>query len=346
MTFADKYNNKKDSQPMLMLSITLSLIISFVLSLFTHKLQYLILEVFLLIQTVFIVFNKKSVIKLICKNDNRMQNNSLKNYIYEFFNFSHRFIVYLAIYVVASFIYINRALPSEYESSLAVIGYFRLGMYAFLFINENIRIYLITKKLETETWLPIVDNNLNVIGKVAKSISLETKKRFLHPRLRVMVFYKGRLLLKPIESVTLEKNKYDSPLYCDVNYGEQLPKALIKLLDKYDLASERASFITKYHYENESIKRIIFLYIVHIKDEKVFKDHSAYKTKFWTEKEIRNNINKNILGDFIEQEYELLDSIIYPSIKIMNEDGFDNNTWPNCIGEDITGNDSGISLEN
>ena len=346
MTLIDSHKSKSDTHPIIMLSITISFLCSFLVSLISMKLHYIIVEIFILIQMILIISNKKRGNKIIYRNEKKRRNRRYRNFVYEFFNFSNRLSVDRAIYIISAAVFIYNSKPQQYAESITLVNYVRLGMYFLLFINESIRIILISKKFESETWLPIIDNNMNVIGRVARSISNDTRTRFLHPRLRVLVFYKGRILLKPIEEMKLEKEKYDSPLFRDMAYGETLPKSLSKLLDRYELKNEKASFITRYFYEDDSIRRIVFLYIVHIKDEKEFKKHIAYKTKFWTESEIRNNINKNILGDFLEQEYELLDTIIYPSIKIMNDDGFNNDTWANSIGEDISIGSSGSQLEN
>ena len=340
----DYVMKKNDSHPILLLSILISFIISYLYSLINHKYMDIIFEMLLLFQLIFLFINKNATLKILYNNKS-IAFKTNKNIVFEFFSFIRRITIFVTIYL---FVYIINSILIYYKIDIIPsfnnsIHYIAFLLYIYLFVHQYLRILIISDKNTENEWLPIVDSNMNVIGRIAKTLSIENKNQCLHPKVRILAFYKGRLLLKSVETEDLfSKDKYDTPYSKDIVYGEQITDTLKYLINKNGLKNERVSFVTRYLYETDAMRRVVFLFIVHIKDEKIISKKTPFKTKFWTESELANNIKKNILGDFIESEYEFINSIIYPAMKIMNDDGFDNNTWADSVGEDVIGNKPGI----
>ncbi|MDD4921387.1 MAG: hypothetical protein PHS30_02800, partial [Bacteroidales bacterium] len=87
---------------------------------------------------------------------------------------------------------------SDFRSSIPdflIILILLLGLVVIAFLLY--RRYLIRQCYIKEYWLPIVDDGGNVIGRVARSVSIETPGVYQHPLIRILVNQSGTIYLTP-----------------------------------------------------------------------------------------------------------------------------------------------------
>ncbi|MDR2042738.1 MAG: hypothetical protein LBP98_10590, partial [Tannerella sp.] len=70
---------------------------------------------------------------------------------------------------------------------------FVIGMLIIAY--EQVRLYLMRKRLQEEKWLPVLDGTGKVIGRIAYSVSLGSNAKHRHPVVRVAVISRGMLYL-------------------------------------------------------------------------------------------------------------------------------------------------------
>ena len=141
------------------------------------------------------------------------------------------------------------------------------------------------------------------------------------------------IYLKPREKRRMfVVNKYDTPFQEDIFFNESFEDALKRISILTGLKNVKPKFICKYLYEHINIRRMMFVYIINLNDELNLKLRFP-KAKLWTEAQIKDNIGKDCFGNCFEQEFELLESVVFPALKIMNDDQKDDNN----IGADSIG---------
>jgi hypothetical protein len=178
-----------------------------------------------------------------------------------------------------------------------------------LFIFEYSRLGYLQKKLDNEEWLAVVDEKGKVIGKIAKSETAKMGNKYLHPMVRIAVAYNGRLFLAPRpEKLLLDPGSMDHPFEKYVKYEHTLDEAAANLLKIYNLRTQdlKPRFSIKYLFENEKTRRLIFLYTIEAYDESIFNRQKFPNGKFWTQKQIEDNIGAGFFSECFEKEYEYL----------------------------------------
>lgn len=240
---------------------------------------------------------------------------------------------------------LQKALMNEYYRSASIIQYgltfhiFGIMLYS-QFINNNIftedlnvvlflilpvliiisvgiyqvyKVSSLSAKLKKEEWIPIVTEKGEVTGKIAKSVSLNMKNRFLHPVVRVALISKTKVYLqKRPEDDILSPGKLDYPFEKYMLFNHEINLAarnsIRKMIgDEFDFSIK---FILKYVFENDNTKRLNFLFVAEIDDEDKIIKSNLMTGKFWTIKQIEESFADEILSECFELEFEYLKNMI------------------------------------
>jgi hypothetical protein len=182
-------------------------------------------------------------------------------------------------------------------------------------VLQALRFRLLSKRLQGEEWLPVINECGVVQGRIAKSVSLSMKNKFLHPIVRIALIYDGMLYLKDRDKSRLlnpERLDYPFETYMKYNHniGEAVKNAVRKEIETETLP---VRFILKYVFENSNTKRLIFLYVAVIKSEKDFDDLSLEGGKLWTTNQIEDNIGSSVFSETFEQEFDYLKNTVLMS---------------------------------
>ncbi len=217
-----------------------------------------------------------------------------------------------------------KVLPDQFHNVTAdkVIIPDLLFIFIFLiFIFEVIRLSIIKRKINTENWLPIVNETGGVVGKVALSVSLTSNKPYLHPVVRIAMIYKGMFYLceRP-DHYVINPGKIDYPFEKYVFYSHSLDdavgNALQKEIGRKDLP---VKFVFRYLFKNKATSRLVYLYTCRVTNEDIMNRITLGKGKLWTEKQIEENLGKGIFSECFEKEYEILKNTVLMAEKLITE---------------------------
>lgn len=183
---------------------------------------------------------------------------------------------------------------------------------AGIIVLESLRIRLLSKRLQGEEWLPVINESGVVQGRIAKSVSISMKNKFLHPIVRIALIYDGMLYLKERDSSKLlDPGKLDYPFETYMQYNHNIGEAIKNVVNKEvncDVLPTR--FILKYVFENEYTKRLVYLYVSAIRSEKAFEELRLEDGKLWTINQIEDNIGSNIFSETFELEFDYLKNTV------------------------------------
>ena len=186
-----------------------------------------------------------------------------------------------------------------------VLGILLLFLVIYLIYNFCLKSYLIKRCNQEEIWLPIVDDTGNVIGRVAQSVSIENPGKFQHPLIRIVVWSKEKMYLKPRPSESLfDIGKFDNPFEIVLKYGKSIEETLEEVHRNYLPYAAKPHFMLKYSYENSKGKWQVFLYYVSIFDESRLKSLNFSEGKLWPIRQVKDNIGKTYFSDIFENELE------------------------------------------
>jgi hypothetical protein len=189
---------------------------------------------------------------------------------------------------------------------LILVAVFVLFFFKLLFHH-----YMIWKCKKQEKWLPVVDDAGNIIGRVAKSVSLEEPGKFQHPLIRVIVLCNGLMYLKVRGSDSVfEKGKVDHPFEIMIEFGKSIEETIEAVSKRISSDCTGSRFIIKYRHENDEGKWQVLLYAIELTDENQLGAIDSCDGKLWTIKQIRENIGKSYFSNIFEGEIDFLSTIV------------------------------------
>lgn len=238
------------------------------------------------------------------------------------------------IYVIKAVLYVlighllmvlvYQLLPFEYKSAqndrfvyfivLYILVCFHLGFELFRFSQ-------LQKRIATEEWLPIVNEGGAVQGKIAWSVTRDLGNKYLHPIIRIALIHKGMIYLKERPPFfIIHRGKLDYPFESYLMFKQTLADGVKQTLLKYGAKEDlKTQFIFRYVSENIETNRLIYLYSCVVSDESTIRSMDLGEGKFWTSKQIEENLGTGIFSEYFEKEYELLENTVLLADKIMND---------------------------
>lgn len=224
----------------------------------------------------------------------------------------------LFLHLIIAFVYF--IIPLSYHSTqLDTFVYQYLGIILTVIViaYEHVRLSIIRKQLNEEEWLPVTNETGRIIGKIAKSVSVNSGNKLLHPIVRIALVYKGKLFLseRP-ETFLVETGKYDHPFEEHLKFNQTLDDVVGELIpDSLDQIKTR--FVFKYVFKNKAVNRLVYLYTVAVHNKEPLHSLNLPQGKIWGEKQIEENLGKGTFSDLFEKEYEILKSTILLAEKII-----------------------------
>jgi len=183
--------------------------------------------------------------------------------------------------------------------------YILFGAY---FLFELYRQRKKRKELANEEWVPLVDKNGNVTGKVPRS-EVHNGSKLLHPVVHLHVLNRNKAILLQKRPITkdIQPGRWDTAVGGHISEGETLEQALKKeAFEEIGLVDFSAKLHKMYVFESEVEKELIYMFITF--DYKNYHVHSdeVEEARFWTKHQIENNLGEGIFTPNFELEFELL----------------------------------------
>lgn len=187
-----------------------------------------------------------------------------------------------------------------------------------LVVYETVRVFVVRSKLNQEVWLPIVNEQGKIIGSIQQTESLLSEEKFMHPIARTLLVKDDKIYLhKPIQDGFTNSDLWDTALSVRVQTNETMEDAVQRgLRDFYRLDQNNFVFISGYISESDYEKKYIYLYLnCCLCDIKPNLQHVGHG-KWWTLKQIEENLNANIFTKEFMVEYDTLKRIGFFEKKI------------------------------
>lgn len=184
--------------------------------------------------------------------------------------------------------------------------YIIFGVY-FLYelIHQRMKVKKQVVQFEDEEWLPIVDEEGRVTGKALRSVC-HSGQKYLHPvvHLHVMNPHMHLFLQKRPDTKIIQPGKWDTAVGGHIAFGEDIKTALQReAWEEIGLKDFSAKSIGQYIFESDVEKEMVYSFISY--DYKKINLHSEEVTegKFWSRKQIEDNLGKGIFTPNFEMEY-------------------------------------------
>lgn len=185
-------------------------------------------------------------------------------------------------------------------------------VFGYEFIKQKIKLRK-TIVAEDEEWLPIVNEEGAIVGKAPRSVCHRGEK-LLHPvvHLHVLNNQKHIYLQKRPMNKLVQPGKWDTAVGGHISVGETLETALKReAWEEIGLKEFSARLVKTYRWESAIEAELVYVFVSH--DFKSIHLHSeeVEEGRFWTPKQIENNIGQGVFTPNFEHEYQLLKKEIF-----------------------------------
>jgi isopentenyldiphosphate isomerase len=227
-------------------------------------------------------------------------------------NFNELYRVIWALFIVL-FVYVSAFLVVDSSIKndtiyLLLLQYLYVGVLIFLAIYEILRVQFIRVKLNKEEWWPIVSKQGKIIGSIQHLTSLNDKKKYRHPVVHVLLIDKSMVLLKKREFNDPESpDLWDSSISNHVKMGETIEKCVERSAEeKYGINNFRFMYLSNYSVDGKNEKQYAFLFVSCLQAEYKLNPATFEQTKWWTQRQIEDNIKDGIFSENFKMEFDLL----------------------------------------
>jgi len=292
------------------ISFSLAFLLSFLFFPRLNKfLFFCLIEVFFILSLIALRLFRSQIILWLGKDG---KNRRVKNYLGESFRVAIQTQYGLSIHLIIILLYfVFYSINKPFITTWAMTVVLQV-IVVWLILKETLRIWMLEKTLHREEWLPVVNQEGTVVGRVAKSVTKGLKNKFMHPVIRVALIFNGKIYLKKRDAFcVLNPGLLDYPFEKYMQFDHNLDETVhnsVKLGCGSDDVPLR--FLLKYTFENASTKRLIFLYVSVLEDETVFNKLQLKAGKLWTMKQIEDNLGLNVFSECFEMEYEYLKNTV------------------------------------
>ena len=269
--------------------------------------RFVVVEIIFVLSLIAVRLTRPKVLHLAAKRDSPIA----RSYLNEAFRVAFQTQYGLSIHLM--FVLLLHIFRVDIDIIMIMAGLITCQIILIIIIlKEEIRLRILDKKLQSEEWLPIVNEEGSVTGRVAKSVTKEMKNKYMHPVVRVAFIYDGKIYLQERKpTFQLDPGKLDYPIEKFVLFQHEIGTTVKEYVKK--IAGEveiPLRFILKYVFENELVKRLVLLYVSDISDEKMYNSINLQGGKLWTTAQIDDNMGEGIFSECFELEYEYLKNTV------------------------------------
>ncbi len=194
------------------------------------------------------------------------------------------------------------------SASVFISGVLFYALFGAYFIFEIIKNRLKISSLKNEEWLPVVDDKGKVIGKALRTL-VHGQEKLMHPVVHLHVINKAKqiYLQKRSSAKLIQPGKWDTAVGGHMAVGESIEEAL-KRETKEEIGIEnlRIRPVFQYKWETDVEKELVFSFITQYDGYLNPNNDEVDEGKFWSIKEIKDNLGKQVFTPNFELEFEML----------------------------------------
>ncbi|RIJ50797.1 NUDIX domain-containing protein [Maribellus luteus] len=181
-------------------------------------------------------------------------------------------------------------------------------IFAVFFLFEWLRQRKIQQGFKNEEWVPLVDEQGKVTGQAPRS-QVHNGSKLLHPVVHLHVLNRnGSILLqkRPMNK-QIQPGNWDTAVGGHISAGESLEVALKKeAFEEIGLKDFSARLQKVYKWESEVEAELIYLFTTHDFKNIGIQSDEVEELRFWTKKQIENEIGNGTFTPNFEHEYRML----------------------------------------
>jgi hypothetical protein len=225
----------------------------------------------------------------------------------ELFRMAKMLFVVVLLYLITWLILDNFNLENK-EILIKRFQYISIFVVLVIGLFESFRVMIIRTKLINEEWLPIVDDRGKVIGNIQNNPDVKYDKRLTFPVVRLYFIENGMMYLqKRTMDTTPDAHLWDASISSLVKISESIDSTLNKmLLKKYKVESHRFLFLSNYVYHGSEHDQFINLFVSCLTEAIYPQPGEVTFTKWWTQKQIEQNLGSGIFSERFEKEYQII----------------------------------------
>jgi len=211
-----------------------------------------------------------------------------------------------SIYLIAILFVSSGAVKNNPETNNLIDIIYAVSI-SFEVVLETIRVLIIRNRLLNEDWLPIVNDQGKVIGSTQYQEDAVGMPRLTHPVVRLYFIEDGMLCLQQRNANDLsEQLLWDASISHRLRVSESVDNVLKGYSNRlFHFEPEKFIFLTNYIYQGKYSDQYIYLFIS-CKTEGMQPDKDCITTKWWTSKQIEENLGKTVFTERFEKEFEIL----------------------------------------
>lgn len=174
--------------------------------------------------------------------------------------------------------------------------------FAFMILKNR----LMNRRYKNEEWFPVVDNDGRITGKAPRSVCHDGKSMLLHPVVHLHIFNKsGKLFLqKRSMNKDILPGKWDTSVGGHISLGETVPQALIReTREEVGITGFAPRFLGSYIWESPRERELVNSFTIVTDQLPVIDRGEIDEGRFWTLKEIKNKLGRDVFTPNFEHEF-------------------------------------------
>lgn len=168
------------------------------------------------------------------------------------------------------------------------------------------------KTTQNEEILPLVDKQGNIIGKAPRSIC-HSSKEYLHPVVHLHIINDSGLLFLQKRPATkkIQPNKWDTAVGGHIAFGETIQESLNReAFEEIGITNFEPNLIAKYLWQSDIETELVFCFVANYNGQINICSSELSDGKFWTKKQIQENMSNGIFTKNFEKEFGLIEKFL------------------------------------
>ena len=162
------------------------------------------------------------------------------------------------------------------------------------------------RRYKNEEWFPVVDRDGRITGRAPRSVCHDGKSMLLHPVVHLHIFNKaGKLFLqKRSMNKDIQPGKWDTSVGGHISLGETVPRALVReTMEEVGITGFVPRFLGSYIWESPRERELVNSFSIVTDQMPVIDRGEIDEGRFWSLKEIKNKLGKEIFTPNFEHEF-------------------------------------------
>jgi isopentenyldiphosphate isomerase len=164
------------------------------------------------------------------------------------------------------------------------------------------------KNMQSEEWVPLVDEKGKITGQAPRS-QVHNGSKLLHPVVHLHVLNRNNaiLLQKRPQNKLIQPGKWDTSVGGHITAGESLEQALKKeAFEEIGLKDFSAKLQKVYKWESEVEAELVYMFTTYHFKNVGIQSEEVEELRFWTKNQVEKNLNKGVFTPNFELEYNML----------------------------------------